>query len=95
MSSTSDRSGRGVGIAPLVAGLLLAGRAAGDVASGDPWAVFGFVGGCAAVAVGAGVLLGWRGFDPEAGDGESGRITRALAVVALVGFAVGVASVVV
>lgn len=95
MSSTSDRSRRGIGIAPLVAGLLLVGRTAGDVAGGDPWAVSGFVGGCAAVAVGAGVLRGWRGFDPGTNDDVDGRITRALAVVALVGFAVGVASVVV
>lgn len=83
---------RSVGIAPLVSGLLLVGWTASDAASGDVWAVSGLVGGCAAVLVGGGILLGRGEFDPEAGDGDSPHATSltALAALAVASFAVGV-----
>lgn len=94
---SADRSAsvpkRGVGIAPLICGLFLVGQTVGDVAAGDLWAVAGFVGGCAAVAVGAGTLLGRGGFDPETDDGESPHATislTALTALAVGSFAVGV-----
>lgn len=81
-------SEKAVGAAPLVTGIVLASQSAREVITGglSPWSVAGLVGGCAAVAVGAGILLEWGEFDARAN--EPGR-TAALAGLALLSFAVG------
>lgn len=99
-------SRRAVGIAPLVVGLaglpsnvqlLLA------TVSADGWtttalgALAGSIGGLAAILVGAGILLGWRGFetcDPGEESERNQMVTRstpALLGIAAVSFALGFA----
>lgn len=85
-----------VGVAPLVTGLALFGtssqRLLGALASGE-WsasgvaALAGTVGSLAAVAVGAGILLGWRSFETDDGE-RSGGLLLGIAAAA---FALGAA----
>lgn len=74
---------KAVGAAPLVAGVVLASQSARELLRTGlaPWSVLGLVGGCAAVAVGAGVLLERGGFEPRTTD------RRRASTIALVGFA--------
>lgn len=54
-----------IGVAPLLTGMLLVSRLAlAIIQSGlSFWSVSGFVGGCAAIFVGLGILLEWDVFD--------------------------------
>lgn len=83
-------SERAVGAAPLLTGIVLASRSAQELLrSGlSPWSVLGLVGGCAAVAVGAGTLLEWGGFDARTTD-RSRSSTAALVGLAFLSFVVG------
>jgi hypothetical protein len=74
-----------VGAAPLITGILLAFESAtAIVQSGlSLSSVPGFVGGCAAIAVGLGILLGWGSFDLDStGENPSSAALFGLAAVA-------------
>ena len=79
--------------APIATGVLLAGTAAREVVQHglELWTMLALAGGLSAVAVGLGVLTGFRGFDSgnDDYDGYSGRTTVALAGLALTCFTVG------
>jgi hypothetical protein len=95
------KSRNAVGIAPLVAGLSLLGASVGPaldaLRSGvgsiaDLAALTGAVGSLAAIAVGAGVLLGWRPFavesEPDAGrEGSSALLLGIAAITVALGVA--------
>lgn len=81
-----------IGIAPLVTGIFLASQSLGQLLESgfSLWAGTSFVGGFAAILVGAGILLQWRGFDTESEE-TTDRSTTMLAGIALVSFVVGAA----
>jgi len=84
-------SGKIVGAAPLITGILLAFQSAGTVVQNglSLWAVSSLVGGCAAIIVGLGILLEWKTFEVE--PTESNRPSAAVLGFAAVAFFVGVA----
>ena len=77
--------------APIATGVLLAGTAARDAVQHglEPWTTLALAGGLSAVAVGLGVLTGFRGFDSDGDAGRRGRTTVVLAGLALTCVAVG------
>jgi len=90
-----------VGIAPLLTGIALLGTSSGPAldalrsgveSTADLAALAGAVGSLAAIAVGAGVLLGWRSFaidgEPDADRDASNVLLFGIAAVA---FALGAA----
>jgi len=89
-----------VGIAPLVAGIALLGTSSGPAldalpsgvgSTADLAALAGAAGSLAAVAVGAGVLLGWRSFAIDGEPAADGAGSNALFLgIAAVAFALGV-----
>lgn len=85
-----------VGIAPLVTGIALAGPSLRRLlATGlSPWTAVSFLGGCAAILVGIGVLLEWGDFGAE-NEEPARSATVVLAGIAVCSFAVGAALVVV
>ncbi|QLD85667.1 hypothetical protein HWV23_07990 [Natronomonas halophila] len=82
-------SKKAVGAAPLLTGVLLAFESAGAVVQSglSLWSVLGFVGGCAAIGIGLGVLLEWDTFERE--PPTSNRVSAALLALAAVAFLVG------
>lgn len=87
---------KGVGIAPLVTGVALASPALRRLLETglSPWTAVSFLGGCAAIFVGIGVLLEWGDFGTESEE-PTRSATAVLSGIALCSFAVGVALVVV
>ena len=83
-------SGKTVGAAPVVTGILLAFQSAGTVVQDgfSLWAVSSLVGGCAAILVGLGILLERETFEVE--PTESNRPSVAVLGFAAVAFFVGV-----
>ncbi|MFC4552785.1 MULTISPECIES: hypothetical protein [Halorussus] len=88
------------GVAPLVAGLAYLGTSLDSTARAlrggigsvsDVAALAGVVGSLAAIAVGVGILLGWRSFEPaeraERADGSTATV--ALVSIAVVSFVLG------
>lgn len=59
-----------VGAAPLIMGILLTFESAAAIVQNglSLWAVPGFVGGCAAIVIGLGILLDWDMFNQKAID---------------------------
>jgi hypothetical protein len=88
----SVSSRKAVGVAPLVAGFLLAGQSfeRSVLSNPSPGSIAGLVGGCAAILVGIGILSGWREFGPET-DTPARKASLALAGISLLCFAGGVA----
>lgn len=84
-------SEKAVGAAPLLTGIVLAAQSArAMVRSGlSLRSVPGFVGGCAAIVVGAGILLEWGEFEAETPTERSRATDLALAALAFVGLAAG------
>jgi hypothetical protein len=84
-----------IGLAPFVTGLALLGTTAPDVARSGltvPSAA-SLVGASAAVLLGAGILLGVGGLDPDRSDGAGGSrgVGVAVGAVAVLGFLGGLA----
>ncbi|WP_435098676.1 hypothetical protein [Halorubrum sp. N11] len=79
------------GAAPLITGILLAFQSAGAIIESglSLWSVPGFVGGCAGIVIGLGILLEWNtlGQDPT----EQKRASAALLGIATTAFFVGTA----
>lgn len=84
-------SRKAVGAAPLITGILLAFQSAVTmVQSGlSLWSVPGFVGGCAAIVIGLGILLEWNTFEQDLT--ERNQSSAALLGLAAVAFFVGAA----
>lgn len=80
-----------VGAAPLITGILLAFESAGTIVQNglSIWSVPGFVGGCAAIVLGLGILLEWNTFEQD--PGGSNQSSAVLLGVAAVAFFVGAA----
>ncbi|WP_139231153.1 hypothetical protein [Halostagnicola kamekurae] len=74
-----------VGAAPLITGILLAFQSAGTIVQNglSLWSVPGFIGGCAAIVIGLGILLEWDTFKRDA-------VGRNRPSVAVLGFAAAV-----
>ena len=85
-------SNKATAAAPMATGILLAGTATREVAQHglELWTVLALAGGLSAVAVGLGVLTGFSVFDSDGPDGHRGRMTVALAGLALTSASVGV-----
>ena len=79
-----------VGVATLLTGTVLAFDSGGAIVrSGfSLWAVPGFVGGCAAIVVGLGILLEWSPFELESTGND--RFPTALLGLVAVAFLAGV-----
>mgnify|MGYP007131734846 CR=1 FL=1 len=79
--------------APIVTGVLLAGTTTREMVQPglELWMTLALAGGLSAVAVGLGVLTGFRGFDSrnDDDDGHRGWATVALAGLVLTCFTVG------
>jgi hypothetical protein len=80
-----------VGVAPLLTGIVLAFQSGGAIVQGgfSLRAVPGFVGGCAAIVVGFGILLGRGSFELESTGSDCS--STALLGLAAVAFLAGVA----
>lgn len=86
-----------IGIAPLITGLALLGTTDPGLLTVAPttswtsteflYSLTGTIGGAAAVFVGCGILLGWKGF--EASEGSAGTANTAVVVAAVVAFCAG------
>lgn len=86
-------SNKATAAAPITTGVLLAGTAAREVVQHglELWTTLALAGGLSAIAVGLGVLTGFRGFGSGNDDnGDRGRTTVALVGLALTSFTVGV-----
>lgn len=88
-------SRKAVGVAPLITGLWLAFESAGEIVESglSLWSVPGFVGGCAAIMTGFGVLLEWDSFsqDPTAENRASMAFLGFAAAAFFVGAAIALA----
>lgn len=84
-------SKKAAGAAPLITGILLAFQSAGAMTESglSLWSVPGFVGGCAGIVIGLGILLEWNtiGQYPT----EQKRASAALFGIAAIAFLVGTA----
>lgn len=81
-------SRKAVGAAPLIMGIVLAFESADAIVQSglSLWSVPGFVGGCAAIVIGLGILLEWDAFDREpTGSNRSSAALLGLAAVAFFG----------
>jgi hypothetical protein len=85
-------SKKSIGIAPLVTGIGLTSQSLGQLLDSGVslWASAGFVGGVAAILVGAGILLQWGDFATESGK-PIDRPAATLAGIALASFVLGAA----
>jgi hypothetical protein len=86
-------SNKATAAAPITTGVLLAGTAAREVVQHglELWTTLALAGGLSAIAIGLGVLTGFRGFGSGNDvNGYRGRTTVALAGLAVTSFAVGV-----
>jgi hypothetical protein len=77
-----------IGAAPLIAGIVLASQSAqAIVQSGlSLWSVPAFIGGCAAILIGLGILLDWDVFNQEPSESSQTSAT-VLGVALLAGLA--------
>jgi len=83
-------SKKAIGIAPLVTGFGLAGQSGSELlqTGSSLWAAFGLVGGCAAIFVGAGILLEWGDFSTQTTESNN-PLALVWAGVALFSFVIG------
>ena len=83
-------SRNGIGIAPLIAGIVLAGRSLPRLFQNglSLWTVLSAIGGCSAILVGLGVLLGWGEFGTETTESDR-TVTLALTGLAVASFVGG------
>lgn len=78
-------SKKAVGIAPLLTGLVLASRSGHALVQTGPslWSIPGFIGGCAATAIGVSVLLEQEAVSTGALDATRSRRTALLGLAVL------------
>ena len=83
-------SKKGIGIAPLIMGIMLAGQSLPQLLQNglSLWTGSSVVGGCAAIFVGLGILLEWDEFSTETTESNR-RATLVLAGLAVLSFVGG------
>ena len=83
-------SKNGIGIAPLITGIILAGQSLPQLFQNGPslWTVLSAIGGCSAIFVGLGILLEWREFSTETTESNQ-TVTLALTGLAVASFVGG------